>query len=194
MAAGSWTAASLLSVLLWLQWAHLIFAHEAHVSVKGHRGFRTPRSHEEEDVFASNHLVSFSWKDPLLQENLWAGLPPFAPREKFTERSLLSKRAGLRKIIPKVPRSLHCLGCLKKAVGGQMTLAELNTAWLEEHIIPTEAQMRDKCVFYTGVKNSDRPNAPWLNANENLSPTAAQWACGNQLYSLWVCINSNNFK
>lgn len=75
-----------------------------------------------------------------------------------------------------------------------MTIAELNTAWLEEHIIPSEAQMRNKCVFYTGVKNTNRATAPWLGANENLSPTAASWACANGLYSLWVCINLMNVK
>jgi hypothetical protein len=151
----------------------------------GNHGLKPPIIREE-DVFASNHLVSFSWKDPVLQNALYAGLPPMSPKPGLSQRGLLAKRAGGRKIIPKVPQSLHCLGCLKKEIAGQMSINDISTAWLQGHILPTEQQMKDKCVFYTGVKNSNRKGQSWLKAGDGLSARASDWACSNGLYSLWV--------
>ena len=82
------------------------------------------------------------------------------------------------------PQTSHCLGCFKSTIGDDMTIGDLSTEWLVTQMLVEEKDVEDRCVFYTGVPDSQRPT--WLPGRTNLSPGAARWACDRGLVTLWV--------
>ncbi|RYP41944.1 hypothetical protein DL768_010419 [Monosporascus sp. mg162] len=137
-----------------------------------------------DDLFAHNHRVRFSWDDPELNRRLWAGLEEAGSSKRAEKRSALGKRApGDRIVLPPVLRSRHCLGCVKTASGQKATIDDFSTEWLETQLLKTDAQLKNKCLFYTGVTVSEHP--PWIPEGGNLSPHASQFACQNGLYTIW---------
>lgn len=152
-----------------------------------------PESH----VFYNNYKLNFSWEDPLLQAALGV-----TARETTTTGSHFNKRGSnhLSKRTPgsskndpvfKVP---SCLGCIEASMGLKVTLADLSVRFLETQITKTDAQLKNKCLFYTSVPRQgqelrDRNDLGGAEKHSGLSKIATDYACNNNLYTIWVCEN-----
>jgi hypothetical protein len=61
----------------------------------------------------------------------------------------------------------------------------LNTDFLVTQMLKSEQDIEGKCIFYTGVSEEDKVQQLW-GRGENLSRTAAEYACRLGMYSIWV--------
>lgn len=159
--------------------------------IKGYHTFSSPRSESYDGPFKRNNNLKISWDHPEVVRQLWRGKPVpsglSSPSGGIARRALVKRNDGRTEMPGGWPQSKHCLGCFKRNQDGPVEINDLSTDWLVTQILVSEEDMKDKCVFYTGVPNDEREElAFWLADGENLSPSAAKWACDNGLLSLWV--------
>lgn len=183
------TIMELLLVLLCFQVLPSALCFKSGSHLEGFHSLSSLHSFADDDPFAANNYVINPWDDPRVQDLLWDGkpLPSGEPKRK---RTVLQHRAtGGRTVIPSTWPHRHCLGCFNAASGDRPDIGDLSTEYLVTELLKKEPEMRDLCVFYTGVPNDERQNTAKgqsLGPQENLSPSAARWACDRQMYSLWV--------
>lgn len=182
-------------LLLWLHCLPLALCLEKAGHISGHHSFSSSSRDADNDPFRQNHLVKISWDDPTLWGALGGGRPFPSSSSGFSAqphqtRKTLTRRADDRTVMPgSWPQAKHCLGCRKETRGDRMEIGDLTTDWLVDQILLSKDQMKDRCVFYTGVPNDERAvegKALQLGAEENLSAKAAAWACNRNLVSLWT--------
>ncbi|KAK1989624.1 hypothetical protein LX36DRAFT_676421 [Colletotrichum falcatum] len=82
----------------------------------------------------------------------------------------------------------HCQGCYRKLHGQKTDMKDLTTAKLVKAILVSEDKLKDKCVFYTGVPDTERATQGkklGLSPSETLAARAARYACSKNMYSIW---------
>ncbi|KAH7038276.1 uncharacterized protein B0I36DRAFT_346275 [Microdochium trichocladiopsis] len=133
----------------------------------------------------------FSWDHPLVQRMLWEGRNETtkskhdkhdkhdAPRRIIKRTNIEGQQVGGK----------HCLGCAGGMVPAMPTIDELTIDYLENQMLKTESDLRDRCVFYTGVTNSEAAINSWTLEpgadRPGLSKTATAFTCSKGMYSIW---------
>lgn len=138
----------------------------------------------DDHLFARNQRIDVSFENPALIRRLYDGLNQ-DPRRSSGRRGLV-KRATIQ--YGPMITAPHCLGCAEHDNGQQYSIGDLTTPWLQGQALLSEADLKDRCVFYTGVRDRDLPNNQWLNnePERRLSRRATRFACANNFESIWV--------
>lgn len=155
-----------------------------------------PESH----VFYNNYRVNFSWQDPQLVAALGIPAELTPATNLFDKRSdhRLSKRAPGSSPSDPVFKLPSCLGCIQAQAGNIVSLNDLTVEWLERQMTKTDAQLRNKCVFYTSVPKiredeneyNDRGDLGGQDKHAGLSKIASDYACRSNKYTIWVSASS----
>jgi hypothetical protein len=128
--------------------------------------------------FEQNFEKIFSWSDPLIQIKLLEGRVSV---EEYDLEKHLDKRSKLPKVFGPAFKLLSCIGCAKAA--GNVLQYLLSTSYLKGKILLTEAQLQNRCVFYTSRQPRFMNPA---DPRDNLSKYAAIFACSRNLVSIWA--------
>jgi len=51
----------------------------------------------------------------------------------------------------------HCLGCAGGMQPPNPTIADLTTGYLDQWILKSDNDLRNRCVFYTGITRAESP-------------------------------------
>jgi hypothetical protein len=93
-----------------------------------------------------------------------------------------------------------CLGCAQQYSGGTaVDLNVLTEQYLYDNTLMDEAEVYNKCVFYTSIlkdtnDQSQAKKLTWLSylgissSPAGLSKFATDWACANGFVSIWVSL------
>lgn len=156
-----------------------------------------PQVHQDH-VFYDSYQSNFSWSDPALQAAL--GIRPASSELNTRDNNLVKRTPGSAPGDPLI-KAPSCLGCIEASNGQTVTLADLNTGYLENQILlKPDSILQDRCVFYTSVPNAlagvlnpadlielfDRKNLGGADTHPGLSLIATNWACSTNKVTIWV--------
>lgn len=151
-------------------------------------------------VFYDSYNANFSWSDPMLQAAL--GIRPASLELNGRDDNLVKRSPGSSPSDAAIKAS-SCMGCLEASNGQVVTLATLDTAYLEKQILlKPDSILLGRCLFYTSVPNPatafialspadlveyfDRKSLGGADTHPGLSRIATSWACDRNLVTIWV--------
>lgn len=128
--------------------------------------------------------LEFSWDHPVVQRMLWEGRNDTHHEKKEKPRRIIKRTT----ISGQQIGGKHCLGCAGGMRPAQPTINDLTTDYLEQWIMRSDRDLRNRCVFYTGITRAETPlwSLDSLGNRLGLGKTAASFACNKGMYSIWV--------
>ncbi|KAM7212425.1 hypothetical protein V8F06_012194 [Rhypophila decipiens] len=158
-----------------------------------HARAEVPRLTREYAQLTNNTEILFEWHDARIQQHLWKA----ATRSNTEEPTRTGGKLGKRAPNPPTPRPVgaplgrgDCAGCAGLARNLDQDILSFDWQYMQTQMIKARKdRLNNKCVFYTGLPPAEQVAIQLarglLRPPAGQSDLATQYACSQNLYTIW---------